>query len=37
VNAFGAQHVDCAVDQRPTIAPVATGIEKLVSAVLEMA
>ncbi len=54
VNAFGARHVDCAVDQivvdeknrivstpaymlGPTIAPVAGGIEKLVSAVLEMA
>lgn len=54
VNAFGAQHVACAVDQvvvdeknriastpaymlGPTIAPVAAGIEKLVSAVLEMA
>ena len=54
VDAFGAQHVDCAVDQivvdernrivstpaymlGPTIAPVAAGIEKLVSAILEMA
>ncbi len=54
MNAFGAQHVECAVDQivvdqknklvstpaymlGPTIAPVAAGIEKLVSAVLEMA
>lgn len=54
MNAFGAQHVECAVDQivvdqknrivstpaymlGPSIAPVATGIEKLVAAVLEMA
>jgi enhancing lycopene biosynthesis protein 2 len=54
MNAFGAQHVECAVDQivvdqknkivstpaymiGPSIAPVAAGIEKLVSAVLEMA
>ncbi len=54
IEAFGARHVDCKVDQivvdeklkivstpaymlGPSIAPVAAGIEKLVSAVLEMA